>query len=262
MSKVAVLGAGAYGTALGSVLAGNGYDVDYYDPLKEKERLKDVLSNAVAVVLVLPSETVMHLLPHLPKDKFLILAAKGFLSEKPFEDFNHWGILSGAGYAKYFKTNQMVYLTATDRKISEMFSSPNICFDFSGDKKGVLMCGALKNVYAILAGRLGLKPGTKRMQKFILAASNEIGMILKQNGAKVKTLRLSCGVKDLVLTCDIESRNFRYGLELGQNGFKKPDETVEGLSTIKRILSHEINVPSSAKMLTDFLEEFKNEIKL
>ena len=30
--KIAVLGAGAFGTALGGILADNGYDVDFYDP--------------------------------------------------------------------------------------------------------------------------------------------------------------------------------------------------------------------------------------
>ena len=29
--KIAILGAGAFGTALGGILANKGYDVDYYD---------------------------------------------------------------------------------------------------------------------------------------------------------------------------------------------------------------------------------------
>ena len=71
MSKIAILGAGVYGTALGGVLARNGYDIDYYDPLKEKERLKDVMAGAKAAVLVVPSATAIKLLPHIPKDIFL-----------------------------------------------------------------------------------------------------------------------------------------------------------------------------------------------
>ena len=35
--KIAILGAGAFGTALGGILADNGYDIDYYDPKIEKE---------------------------------------------------------------------------------------------------------------------------------------------------------------------------------------------------------------------------------
>ena len=78
MPKVAVIGAGAYGTALGGVLAENGFDIDYYDPLKERERLKDVVEDAAAIVLVAPSDVIMKLLSHLPKNRFLVVASKGF----------------------------------------------------------------------------------------------------------------------------------------------------------------------------------------
>ena len=44
--KIAILGAGAFGTALGGILADNGYDIDYYDPKIEKESLSQVLENA------------------------------------------------------------------------------------------------------------------------------------------------------------------------------------------------------------------------
>ena len=97
MSKVAVIGAGAYGTALGGILAENGYDIDYYDPEKEKERLKDVVGEADTILLSLPSNVVMRLLSHLPKNRFLVIASKGFLAEKPFLEFSDWAVLSGAG---------------------------------------------------------------------------------------------------------------------------------------------------------------------
>ena len=48
MSKVAVIGAGAYGTALGGILAENGHDIDYYDPEKEKERLSEIIKTLIA----------------------------------------------------------------------------------------------------------------------------------------------------------------------------------------------------------------------
>ena len=72
--KIAILGAGAFGTALGGVLAANGYDIDYYDSKLERERLGDVLKNALAVVLCVPSAVAPYLLPHLPLDKTLIVA--------------------------------------------------------------------------------------------------------------------------------------------------------------------------------------------
>ena len=262
MPKVAVLGAGVYGTALGGILAGNGYDVDYYDPLKEREELKNVVSKSRAIVLSLPSEIAAHLLPHLPKEIYLVVACKGFLSDKPFDNFSNWGIISGAGFAKDFKTNKSIQLTVTDHKISDMFYAPNLCFDFTTDKKGVLMCGALKNVYALIAGRMGLKPGSKKLQNYILSASNEMGMILKLNGANFKTIRLACGVKDLILTCSPDSRNYSYGLSLKDGEYNNINETIESLSTLRRILRREILIPDDAVILSNFLKEIKNEVKL
>ena len=82
--KIAILGAGAFGTALGGVLAEKGYDIDYYDPKLEQERLEDVVERAEVIVLAAPSKAVPHLLPHLPKNKPLIVATKGLLGDKMF----------------------------------------------------------------------------------------------------------------------------------------------------------------------------------
>ena len=49
--KIAVLGAGAFGTALGGILADKGYDIDYYDSRLEREKLSDVLADAKYIVL-------------------------------------------------------------------------------------------------------------------------------------------------------------------------------------------------------------------
>lgn len=255
MSKIAILGAGVYGTALGGILASNGYDIDYYDPLKERESLKNVVSNAKMMVLVVPSDTAMKLLSHLPKDVPLVVAAKGFLSEQPFADFKKWDVLSGAGFAEDLKNGNIVHLTVTDRNLAEFFNAPHLVFDYTDDKRGVLICGALKNVYALLAGKLGLKFTSLRMPEFIMQASNEISMILKANDAKFNTIRLSCGVKDLIITCSPKSRNYSYGLSLFNHTLEKPKGTIEGLATIKRIKRGELIVPHSAKILNEFLME-------
>ena len=144
--KIAVLGAGAYGTALGSVLAGKGYDVDYYDTRLGRERLSDVLEDAKTVVLSVPSEIATRLLPHLLKDRFLIVATKGFLTDEVFKEFRDWTVLSGAAFAADLRGGLEAKLTATDPRVMEMFQAENLRFDETSDRKGVLLCGALKNV--------------------------------------------------------------------------------------------------------------------
>ena len=66
--KIAILGAGAFGTALGGILADKGYDIDYYDTRIEKERLSDVVADAKYIVLCVPSKAAPYVLPYVPKD--------------------------------------------------------------------------------------------------------------------------------------------------------------------------------------------------
>ena len=255
MPRIAVIGAGSYGTALGGILAENGYDIDYYDPEKEKERLKDVVDGAKAILVSAPSDVVMKLLFHLPQDKFLIVATKGFLSCKPFAEFSDWAILSGAGFADDIKNKKRVHLTATDQRVIDLFKTDSIAFDQTNDKLGVLMCGALKNVYAIRAGELGLKPNTKRKENYVGEVTEEMAVILAENGAKPSTLKLACGVKDLYLTCGENSRNYQFGKTRTNHEKVQNNMTVEGLAALKRIRRGEIIVPDKAKILQLIMEE-------
>ena len=253
--KVAVLGAGLYGTALGGVIANNGYDVDYYDPMVQKERLSDVVSDAELMVLVVPSEHATHLLPHLPKDKYLVVASKGFLNDKVFADFKRWDVISGPGFANDIKNGKATKLTITNEALVKFFKASFMSFDFVDDKKAVLMCGALKNVYALIAGKFDLEPATTNMDIFLNDALIEMELILKYNGADSSATRYACGIDDLRLTAGPGSRNFEYGLKLRRKMKHSDSITVEGLTALRRIKNGEINIPDSAQLLNNFLKD-------
>ena len=255
--KIAILGAGVYGTALGGVLAENGYDVDYYDPQKEKESLGVVVDGARAIVLCVPSEKASHLLPYLPKDVFLIVATKGFLTEKPFDGFKDWGVLSGPGYADDIKAGKRTNLTITDERISKMFSTDYLEFDYTNDRKGVLMCGALKNVYALWAGFCVLKPDTDVHEKFLKDVADEMREILSANEADPQTVNLNCGVGDLRLSCYYPSRNYEFGRKLLEHPDMKPDKTVEGLTALEHIKQGVINLPENLPYLRSLIRKSK-----
>ena len=108
--KIAMLGAGAFGTALGGILAGKGHDIDYYDSKVEKERLSDVLQKAKYIVLCIPSKAVPYLLPYIPKDIPLIIATKGILNDAPFKEFKDYMVLSGPGFANDIKAQKKTNL--------------------------------------------------------------------------------------------------------------------------------------------------------
>lgn len=247
--KIAIMGAGAFGTALGGILAENGYDIDYYDKKEEKEPLADVVSDAEMILIAIPSAAIPYLLPHLPKDRQTIVATKGILSPETFEDFKDYMVISGPGFADDIKAHKETKLTITDKRLEKLFKREYLVFDFTDDKRGVLMCGALKNVYAIYAGMKGLKRGTKELEEYIKNASDEMKCILKVNGAKPKTVDCYCGIGDLILTCGYPSRNYEFGDLLRQNPNYKAEKTVEGISALKRIRRGEIVVPKEAVLL-------------
>ena len=251
--KIAILGAGAFGTALGGILADKSYDIDYYDSKVEQERLSDVLAGAKAIILAVPSKAVPYLLPYLPKERPLIIATKGILTAQTFAGFKDYMVLSGPGFATDIKAHKETHLTATDDRIIKMFATDYLIFDKTNDVQGVLMCGALKNVYAILAGLLDLQRGTLEWEGFIVEVAKEMQDILESNGAKAETVMLACGIGDLRLTCDLPSRNYEFGQLLRKNPQAKPEKTVEGVTALKKIKRGEIVVPKTATRLKELI---------
>ncbi len=251
--KIAILGAGAYGTALGGILANNGHSVVYYDPKLEKTSLDETLSDAKMIVLCIPSNSVPHMLKYLPKKVPLVCASKGILSDEMFSEFKDFMVLSGAGFADDIKAGKKTELTATDSRIMDLFKADFIKYDLTRDVKGVLMCGALKNVYAFLAGLSNLKRGTALHKLFIDEAAMEMGEVLAANGADKDTVKLACGRKDLELSCGLPSRNYEFGHIIRENPKAKAEKTVEGISAINRIKRGEIVVPSYAVKLKELL---------
>ena len=251
--KIAVLGAGAFGTALGGVLAEKGSDVSYYDSLILDSKLSDVVEDASYILFCVPSASLPHLLPHVPKDIPIIVATKGIMSSKIFDSYDDWMVLSGPGFADDIKNGRETLLTATDARIIELLETEYLKFDFTEDKVGVLLCGALKNIYAIEAGYLRLERDTADWSDYIKRVILEMKEILKLNGADANTVDLSCGISDLKLTCGLPSRNFEYGLKLADDAHYLPEKTVEGLSAIKRVLEGEIKVPDKAEIMKRIL---------
>lgn len=252
--KIGVLGAGAYGTALGGVLDDNGQNVFYYDPVKGYDNLTQVIDGADYLVLCIPAEASLLQLEVLPVNIPLIIATKGFLSDQLFYRFEDYMVLSGPSFADDIKAKKNLQLTATDKRIIELFKTNYLTFDFTSDRLGVLMCGALKNVYALLAGYLDLQRGTDDWLAYITEVSEEIRALLKANGADPATFDLACGKRDLELTCGLPSRNYEYGQMMRNNPDTKSNKTVEGLSTLKKIKNNEIIIPEVATRLKDILK--------
>ncbi|MDO7909542.1 NAD(P)H-dependent glycerol-3-phosphate dehydrogenase [Pseudomonas monteilii] len=110
----------------------------------------------------------------------------------------------------------------------------------SADRHGVELGGALKNVYAIIAGMavaLGMGENTKSM--LITRALAEMTRFAVSQGANPMTFMGLAGVGDLIVTCSSpKSRNYQVGHALGQglsleDAVNRLGEVAEGVNTLK-----------------------------
>jgi glycerol-3-phosphate dehydrogenase (NAD(P)+) len=226
--KITIYGAGAFGSALGEILRDNGHTITYYDPKVYPEQgLTQAIDFAEVNILCVPSTAAPKLLLFLPHDKPLILASKGFISDASFKAFgNYFMVLSGGAFAADLVNKKPSVLTSTAPFIDQLFQTSWLTFDHTNDKLGSLICGSLKNVYAIGSGYWGLTYGTRDFDDFINSALDEMRAILAANNCDPKTVELSCGLRDLVITCaSTASRNYEFGTRLK----KEPDLGVKFL---------------------------------
>ncbi|MBQ6130247.1 hypothetical protein IJI72_00945 [Candidatus Saccharibacteria bacterium] len=281
--KIGVLGAGAYGAALGKVLEKKGFEIVYYDPYKFPERrLTTVVKPAEILILATPAEAVEKLLGKFTAEwlgKPLIVATKGLLKPGIYEQFSHYEIISGPGFAEEIVKGRKTMLTVacqgaetatseggTGETLAEViFRNTNVIFDRTEDVRGVRLLGALKNVYAIEAGRRGLMPKEREFREFIETTIGEMKDVLLYNGGFVETVEKAAGRGDLMLTCGSrESRNYLFGDFLratknGKTGVRGGAKaflrktTVEGVFAAKELAREGIFIPREVEILSDVL---------
>lgn len=276
--KVAILGAGAYGRALGKLARESGHATRFFDPFRFPERgLEEVLEWGEAVILAAPAEAARKLLGQFPapeREKPLIVATKGLIDLTIYNRFSHVELISGPGFASEILRGKRVKLTVTGGDVAEkILNTQQVAFDQTEDKRGVALLSGLKNIYAIEAGRRGLKNGSEEFKEYIFQAVREAEKILLYNGGFVETARLNAGVGDFVLTCGSrESRNYRLGELLAAGGARKLGEkkiikrflrenTVEGVFAAREIERTGVFVPREAEILTDSLRRIKDATK-
>lgn len=307
--KIAVLGAGAYGQVLGKLAEQNGHTVVFYDPYKFPRRsLKTATRGADAMLYVAPASAATELTPQLPLGVPLICASKGFLSDWAFREFADFTALGGAGFASDFQnllqssegggrastapgarssqedgTNAAqgrspITLTTSSRLAEEILKHAQINFEYTEDTLGIMLCGALKNVYALGAGLLDCNTST-----YLDLAQREMAQILLYNDADPDTVQLACGGADLKLTCTADSRNYRFGQLVAelhkqsltdQHFFGKvaprtlrrrldlpklaAKQTIEALSVIRSLDSSErFLVPPSARLFITIVNQMQ-----
>ncbi|ESZ03388.1 NAD(P)-dependent glycerol-3-phosphate dehydrogenase [Mesorhizobium sp. M1060] len=260
--RVAVLGGGAWGTALALAMLRAGHDVQLY--ARDEETVSAIrrgenprylpgiaietgiaatsdigaaLTDADCVLAVAPAQALRAMLTtaklHMPKGIPLVLCAKGIerdtgaLLSAIVEDIlpgTPVAALSGPSFATDVARGlpTAVVVAARDdalaAELAARFSAENLRCYSSDDLIGVEIGGALKNVFAIAAGAVtGAGLGASAQAAMVTRGFVELRRIGASFGAKPETLMGLSGLGDLLLTCSsAQSRNFAYGLALGQ----------------------------------------------
>lgn len=138
------------------------------------------------------------------------------------------------------------------RALQHQLATPVLRLYLSRDTAGAELGGALKNVIAIACGAaIGAGLGDSARAAVMTRGFAEMQRLVPVFGGRPETLAGLSGFGDLALTCTSElSRNYRYGLALGQGRAFDSGITVEGAATAHAVRDlaqkHGLDLPISA----------------
>ena len=251
MSKtIAVIGAGAWGTALAILFARAGKPTTLWarDPTRaaamratrHTPRLPDArlpasltitheMPDADILLLAVPMQHLREILPLLPPGPPVLLCCKGLerdtlllppelVQNRPTAmltgpNFAHEiaaGLPAAAVLAMADSFARAALMEALRTETFRLYGSPDIV--------GAALGGAAKNVIAIAAGVvIGAGLGENARAALITRGLAEIARLASALGGRPETISGLSGLGDLLLTCTgTSSRNFSLGLALGQ----------------------------------------------
>lgn len=158
----------------------------------------------------------------------------------------HIGVISGPNLAREIAEHALTATVVASpdealcRQVQAVLHGGTFRVYASTDRFGVELGGALKNVYAIMAGMAaarGMGENTKSM--LITRALAEMTRFAVRLGANPMTFLGLAGVGDLIVTCTSpKSRNFQVGYALGEGvsleeAVARLGEVAEGVNTLR-----------------------------
>lgn len=280
--KVAILGAGAWGTALGVLLASKGIPTALWarrrevaEELRARRENKDylpgvalpaylyptadpeeALEGAELAVVALPSKALEETLRALPLAPWYLSATKGLFFQEGrlrtpsevVEDLTDRpvAVLSGPNHAEEVARFLPTASVAAGpwelaKRVQELFSGPTFRVYTSGDRRGVELGGALKNILALAAGMVdGLRLGDNAKAALLTRGLREMVRFGTALGGEEATFYGLSGLGDLLATAySLHSRNRGAGERLvrGEALERLEDRgVVEGLYAVKALM--------------------------
>ena len=274
--KVGIIGAGAWGTALGVIVARGGadvsmwsYDGEYkvFDGVTMPENLRITqnmsdMANMDAWLIVTPAaffrETLVRA-REFYKGVPIIICTKGaepqtgeFMSEiltEVLPECVNVGVLSGPQFAAEVACGVPTGSTIAGNEIARGAGHKilnKLYLSDTDDIVGVQMCGVGKNAVALVAGyNFVAAAGENERAMIFTRAWGEVAALGRKMGARAETFLDLCGVGDLFLSATSEtSRNFSGGMAIARG--TDIVGTVEGISALRGIIARaeKLGVPT------------------
>ncbi|MEZ5501911.1 MAG: NAD(P)H-dependent glycerol-3-phosphate dehydrogenase [Halioglobus sp.] len=234
-------------------------DYTLHDNLQPSTSLRKAATGAGILFVAVPSKSfravVRDMAPYLSPAAIVVSLTKGIepggfrlMSEILAEELpdNPRGVLSGPNLAREIAAGHLsgaVIASATpaiNTTIHDLLHSESFLIYNSHDMYGVELGGALKNVYAILAGvAAALELGENTIGMLLTRSLAEMSRFAVHMGANPMTFLGLAGVGDLFVTCSSPlSRNYQVGYALGKGRplediLDGMDQVAEGINTLE-----------------------------
>ncbi len=275
-SRIAVVGAGAWGTSLALLAARCGHEVILWARRSEQvraletnrenlehlpgipfpaslritNRLKDLHGSDFAL-LVVPSSYLLEVTRELPRNLAVVNAAKGLDEHlEPLtaglqrEGFKHVAVLSGPNLAGEIARGLPAASVVASNdaafgaQVQIILGTDNLRLYTSNDVIGVSLGGALKNVIALGAGLVdGLELGENARAALVTRGLREMVRFALARGATESTMYGLAGIGDLLLTCAAHSSRNRMAGERIARGLPLSHQAIEGIPTVARVVA-------------------------
>ncbi|GAP95787.1 NAD(P)H-dependent glycerol-3-phosphate dehydrogenase [Leptolyngbya sp. NIES-2104] len=278
--RIAVIGAGAWGSTLAGLARENGHDVSVWSR-RSDQTLNETISNSDLLISAVSMKGVRSVIGQMSiAVPTIVTATKGLDSESgnetalPFLPSQVWqtafpqsaiAVLSGPNLSKEIQQGLPAASvvahqdqTVADR-IQQAFSSARFRVYTNADPLGVELGGTLKNVIAIAVGACdGLQLGTNAKSALVTRGLAEMIRLGNYWGAKPETFYGLSGLGDLLATCSSSlSRNYQVGYGLAQGKTLSEvlatlEGTAEGINTTQVLVqlarSQGISMPISTQV--------------
>ncbi len=270
--RITIIGAGAWGSALGKLTEVNGCEPTIWSRNCGLE-LADAVRDRVAIISAVSMAGVRPVIERLrdaiEPQQIIVTATKGLDASTNLTPAQLWRVafpnnpivvLSGPNLSLEIQQGlPAATVVASDRaeaatQIQTIFSSPKFRVYTNDDPIGVEIAGTVKNVIAIAAGTCdGLSLGNNAKSALLTRGLSEMIRFGQFWGAKTETFYGLSGLGDLLTTCNSPlSRNYQVGYGLAQGKTLSDivadlQGTAEGINTTKVLIQiateHQIYMP-------------------